>query len=153
MILRDNLHRDCSRHGSVTSPTRLSPNHTTRHGLSPEILIRIVPFIVLAEVSEISYCFPKLTHVCRYWRSTLVNHPRAIYATDRERRNFVEMFLQRSLDLLLDVRVAGWEDTHGLPSELSKAEAFIRGPPRGVSGSRVSKGEVPSRFFTQERRL
>ena len=53
-----------------------SPKHSTRHRLSPEILIRIVLFIVPGEVSEISYCFSKLTHVCRYRRPTLVNYPR-----------------------------------------------------------------------------
>lgn len=51
---------------------------------------------------------PKLTQVCRFWRAVLINQPHmwsTIFATQKDRRGFVEMCLERSQGVALDVTV------------------------------------------------
>jgi len=52
------------------------------------------------------YTLLRLTHVCRFWRSSLIHYPpvwTTIFATYKDRRSFVEMCLERSQPLLLRV--------------------------------------------------
>jgi len=54
------------------------------------------------------YTLLSLTHVCQFWRASLIRCPQAwttIFATHKERRSFVEMCLARSQPLPLEVTV------------------------------------------------
>ena len=54
------------------------------------------------------YDLSKLAHVCRFWRVALINQPRVwstIFITEKDRRSFIEMCLERSHPVALDVSV------------------------------------------------
>ena len=54
----------------------------------------------------------KLTHVCKFWRNALINQPQAwatVFATQSDRRGFVQMCLQRSYPVSLEVTVDAYD--------------------------------------------
>lgn len=80
-----------------------------------EILVRIFQLVAPPRIRESSYDLSKLTHVCRFWRMALINQPRvwsAIFITQEDRRSFVEMCVERSYPVALDVTLEasriGW---------------------------------------------
>lgn len=82
------------------------------HRIPAEILIKIIHLIVPSKTNKTPYHFSTFTHVCRLWRSTFIDYPRAwttVPATNKECRGFVEMCLERSGNLPLDVRVVVWD--------------------------------------------
>ena len=85
------------------------------------------------------YTLSRLTHVCRFWRTALINKPRAwatVFVTQGDRRSFVKMCLERSLPVPLEITMGIGEsgkshllctcerDQHGrlLPSEINPCE-------------------------------
>ena len=80
-----------------------------------EILLKTFRLVASPRTREGVYALLELTHVCRYWRAVLVNQPHlwsTIFATQEDRRGFVEMCLQRSqavaLDVTVDASKFGW---------------------------------------------
>ena len=73
-----------------------------------EILFKTFRLVLSPRTREGVYALLELTHVCRFWRAALVNQPHmwsTIFATQYNRRNFIEMCLERSQAVALDVTV------------------------------------------------
>lgn len=71
-----------------------------------EILVRIFQLVAPPRIRESLYGLSKLTHVCRFWRTALINQPRvwsAIFITLEDSRSFVEMCVERSYPAALEV--------------------------------------------------
>lgn len=84
-----------------------------------ELLLRIIQLLAPLRTREDMYTLSKLTHVCRFWRIALINKPRAwatIFVTEGDRRSFVEMCLERSLPVPLEVTVYASEVRRHHPS-------------------------------------
>ena len=73
-----------------------------------EILLKTFRLVLSPRTREGVYVLLELTHVCRFWKAVLVNQPHmwsGIFATQEDRRSFVEMCLKRSQAVALDVTV------------------------------------------------
>ena len=78
------------------------------HTIPVETLLKIFKLVAPPRTRYGLYNLSKLTHVCRFWRTALVNQPRlwsSIFITHEDRREFVEMCLERSCSVTLDVTV------------------------------------------------
>jgi hypothetical protein len=59
-----------------------------------------------------------LTHVCRFWRAVLTNQPHmwsTIFITQKDRRSFIEMCLERSYPAPLDITMEAFEMVRPYP--------------------------------------
>ena len=78
------------------------------HKIPVETLLKILQLVAPPHTRAGLYDLSELTHVCRFWRMALINQPRvwsSIFVTFGERRDFVEMCLERSRPAALDVTV------------------------------------------------
>ncbi|KAF9647975.1 hypothetical protein BDM02DRAFT_3116147 [Thelephora ganbajun] len=73
-----------------------------------EIFLRIFQLLAPPRTRDDAYTLLELTHVCQLWRIALINTPRmwaTIFVTGDDRRSFVEMWLERSYPVPLEVIV------------------------------------------------
>jgi hypothetical protein len=85
------------------------------HKVPIEILLKIFQLVASPRTREGLRSLLELTHVCRFWRAALINQPHmwsTVFATKKDRRGFVEMCLERSqtvdLDVTMDASEWGW---------------------------------------------
>ena len=84
------------------------------HSIPTEILFEIFELLAPPRTRDGVYALLELTHVCHFWRVALLNKPQAwaaIFATQGDRRGFVEACLERShaapLEVTVDARSYG----------------------------------------------
>jgi hypothetical protein len=87
------------------------------HKIPIEILLKTFRLVAPPHTRKGVYDLLELTHVCRFWRAVLVNQPymwSTIFATQQDRRGFIEMCLRRSQAVALDVTVNAckWGSAH-----------------------------------------
>ena len=78
------------------------------HRIPTELLLIILQLVTAPRKRNDLYTLLRLTHVCRFWRRSLIQCTRAwttIFATRMDRRGFVEMCLERSHPLPLEATV------------------------------------------------
>ena len=88
-------------------PRSLS-NRGPIYNIPAMILFKIFEFLAPPRTRDGVYTLLELTHVCQSWRVALLNEPRAwaaVFATQSDRRSFVEMCLERSHAVPLEVTV------------------------------------------------
>jgi len=85
------------------------------HKIPVETLLKIFQLSAPPRTRDGMYDLSKLTHVCRFWRTALINQPllwSSIFITHEDCREFVEMCLERShsvtLDVTMDAGERGW---------------------------------------------
>ena len=94
-------------------PGTLPPHERAAHKLSPAILLCILQSISPPRTREGLYHLSKLSHVCRSWRMGLFSQPRAwatIFISNKDCRSFIEMCLERSQPVTLEVVVDASEE-------------------------------------------
>lgn len=99
-----------------TTRPETSPKQGPIYKVPIEILFKIFRLLAPPRTRDGIYILSELTHVCRFWRVALINKPQVwatIFATQADRRSFVEMCLERSypapLDVTVDARYSGPE--------------------------------------------
>jgi len=78
------------------------------HKLPVETLLKVFQLVAPPRTRDGLYDLLELSQVCRFWRTALTNQPRvwsSIFATLEDRREIVEMCLERSHPVALDVTV------------------------------------------------
>ena len=103
----------------MVEPTDHPPEHQQRdpqpppkrgpiYGIPLEILFKIFQLVAPPRTRDGMYALVELTHVCRFWRTTLISNPQAwatIFATRSDCRSFVKTCLERSGSASLEVTV------------------------------------------------
>jgi len=91
------------------------PKRGPIYNVPVEILLGIFQLVTPPRTREGLYELSELTHVCRFWRTALINQPRVwstIFVTQKDHRSFVEVCLQRShpasLDVTMDAADMAW---------------------------------------------
>jgi len=86
--------------------------------LPPETLLKISEFIVNPRTRESVFEIVKMTHICQYWRTTLISYPHlwsSIFVKN-DHKDFVAACLERSqeapLTVRLDLKNPGYYDYH-----------------------------------------
>ena len=90
-----------------------------------ETLLGIFQLFGPPRTQEDMYTLSGLTHVCQFWRTALINKPQAwatVFVTQDGRRSFVQMWLERSLLVPLEITVDISE--HGKPHPLCACEVY-----------------------------
>jgi len=87
------------------------------HKIPVEILLKIFQLVAPPRTRDGLYDLSRLTHVCQFWRTALINQPRvwsSIFVTHEDCREFVEMCLERSHSVTLDVTMnaSRWAPVH-----------------------------------------
>ena len=75
--------------------------------LPPETLVYITGFVLEPRTRESMFEIVKMTHICQYWRSTLISNPHlwsSIFVKN-DHKDFIAACLERSLELPLAVRL------------------------------------------------
>jgi len=83
-----------------------------------DILLRILQLVGPPRTRDGLYALNKLSHVCMLWRLVLISHPRVwatVFITGKDRRSFVEMCLERSQPVTLEVTVDASEEGRARP--------------------------------------
>ena len=100
-----------------------------------EILSEILRLVAPPRNRDDMKTLVKLTHVCQFWRSTLINNPQAwvtIFATVDDRRSFVEICLERSGSVPLEVTMDVYDGWRTYPSCTCEKDAQSRLNPNEV---------------------
>jgi len=75
--------------------------------LPPETLVNISEFVAEPRTRESMFEIVKMTHICHYWRSTLISYPHlwsSIFVKN-DHKDFIAACLERSRDVPLAVRL------------------------------------------------
>ena len=106
--------------------------------LPPEILIIISEFVAEPRSRESMFEIVKLTHVCEYWRSTLISCPHlwsSIFVKN-DHRDFVVACLERSREAPLTVHL---DLVYGEYNDSSDCTCFRTG---WTPGMRINRGDL-----------
>lgn len=134
----------CSLTGALQE---LPPRNRLRDPPPPKCAsITKIPIEILVVIFHLVIPFPRtrenlydlllLTHVCRFWRTALINQPRmwsTVFITQEDRRSFVEVCLERSRSAPLDITMEASQVTSVLTGCGCDEDRFGRLLPNGRS--------------------
>lgn len=92
------------------------PKRGPIYNIPVEILLKISQLLAPPRTRDGVRTLSELTHICRFWRVTLINQPRlwaTVFVTRNDRLSFVGMCLERTRSTPLEVTI-GVDDVVGL---------------------------------------